>query len=233
MISRRSLLLGAAAFPARAAMTPRQRIDRVLKGQDTDRQPFSFWYHFGLEKFPGDRHAEATLKFHRAFRTDLVKVMSDFPYPKPAGPWFELKEEKNPFPEQVRALELIRDGLKGSAHFIETVFNPWNVAEKLSSPEQVLRLKQEKPQALLDALEVIARSEASHARRAIQTGASGVILGGLDETSFRTLSEAEMKTQWETARREAGRRFLLAPGCSVPNETTDEELLRLTRLLGA
>jgi uroporphyrinogen decarboxylase len=296
-------------------LTPRERVDRVLKGRDPDRQPFSFWYHFRLEKFPGDRHAKATLDFHRKFRTDLVKVMSDFLYPKPAGRWYELKEQKDPFPEQIRALELIRDGLGGSAHFIETAFNPWNLAEKLSSKEEVMRLKTERPQALLDALAAIAKSLANHARRAIATGASGmflaianaedgilsreeytkfsepfdkmvleavpsaplntlhlhgnkvyidrfyrgwpapvihysthgtgvpiaevrknfsgVIMGGLDEVNFRNLTEAYLKQQWHDAHRQAGKHFLLAPGCSVPNETTDEELLRLTKLLGA
>jgi hypothetical protein len=30
----------------------------------------------------------------------------------------------SPFPEQLRALELIRDGLRGQAYFVETIFNP-------------------------------------------------------------------------------------------------------------
>ena len=299
MLTRRAFLYASsAALLPGASMTPRERIDRVLKGEDPDRQPFSFWYHFGLEKLPGDRHAKATLAFHRKFRTDLVKVMSDFPYPKPPGAWYELKEEKNPFPEQIRALELIRDGLAGKAHFIETVFNPWNVAEKLSSPA-----------------EVIATSEANHARRAIAAGASGVfvaianaqegvlsrqdyarfsepfdkmvfeavagaplntmhlhddkvyldlfykgwpagvfhysthgtgvsiaearrnfsgvILGGLDHVNLLSLSEDRIESQWRSARRAAGPKFILAPGCSAPNESTDEELLRIVKVVGA
>jgi hypothetical protein len=108
-----------------------------------------------------------TLAFHRQFHTDLVKAMSDYPFPKPAGKWHELKVVNNPFPEQLRALEPIREGLRGRAYFVETIFNPWNVAEKMSSPEEVLRLKQEKPKALEAALEAIAESEASHARKAV------------------------------------------------------------------
>ncbi len=305
--------LSATALPA-AAITPRQRLDRVLEGRETDRPAFTFWYHFGLEKHPGERHAQATLGFHRKFRTDLVKVMSDYPYPRAAGKWYELREEKNPFPEQIRALDLIRDGLEGQAHFIETIFNPWNMAEKLSSKEQVRALMAEKPQALLDALAVIARSQANHARRARAAGASGIFLAianavdgvltpaeyakfsepfdrmvieaartaplstlhlhgdkvfldrfwkgwpaaavsysvhgtglaaaqarqrfagilmcGLDERNFRNLTAPEMKRQWITARTEAGARLVLAPGCSVPNETTDNELLRVPRLFG-
>jgi uroporphyrinogen decarboxylase len=309
MTTRRVFLACAAPLLAAAKLTPRQRVERALRGEDVDRPPFTFWYHFGLEKEPGDRHARATLDFQSKFRTDLVKVMSDFPYPKPSGKWYELKVEASPFPEQIKALEIIRDGLAGGKHFVETIFNPWNVAEKLSSKEEVQRLKAEKPQALLDALEVIAKSEANHARKAIAAGASGiflaianaedailsqsdyakfsepfdkmvldavrlaplntlhlhgdkvyldrfyqgwpaavlnysmhgtgvpiaamrarwsgVIMGGLDERNFRTLTREQLRSQWQSAQQAAGKRFLLAPGCSVPNETTDEELNRL------
>ena len=208
-------------------------------------------------------------------------------------------------------MEIIRDGLEGRKYFIETVFNPWNVAGKLSSKEEVLRLKEEDPQALLDALEVIAKSEANHAKRAVEAGAAGVFLaianardavlsqqdyetysepfdrmilaavssaplntlhlhgdgvyldrfysgwkagviqysvhrtgvsferarygyygalmGGIG--NFRDLAREEMKQQWEAARMGAGRQLILAPGCSVPNETTEEELRRLSKLL--
>ena len=58
----------------------------------------------------GRGHAKATLDYHWKFKTDIVKVMSDFAYPKPAGNWYELKALENPFPEQIRALELIKSG---------------------------------------------------------------------------------------------------------------------------
>src|ERR1022692_1535880 len=42
-----------------------------------------------------------TLAFHRQFHTDLVKAMSDYPFPKPAGKWHELKVVNNPFPRAI------------------------------------------------------------------------------------------------------------------------------------
>ena len=317
MLHRRQFLFAtASAALAAARLTPKERIQRALRGQDVDRPPFTLWHHFGLEKRPGERHAQATLDFHRRYRTDLVKVMSDYPYPKPAGPpWYKLRVEANPFPQQLRALELIRDGLAGRAPFVETLFNPWNVAEKLASKEEVLRLKQEHPNELLQALEVIAESEANHARKALATGAAGVflaianaqegilsredynkfsrpfdllvlkaaavaplnvlhlhgdkvyldlfykdwpaavinysahgtgvplatvrakydgvLLGGLNENNYRTLTPEQLKQQTAAARQACGKRFILAPGCSVPNESTPDELARLPKLLGA
>jgi uroporphyrinogen decarboxylase len=241
--------------------------------------------------------------------------MSDYPFPKPTGQWFEVKVTADPFPRQIRALELIRDGLSGRNYFVETIFNPWNVAEKLSSPQQVRQLMAEKPQVLLNTLEAIAKSEAAHARRAVKAGAagvflaianaqngimtreeyekfsapfdrmvleaasgaplnvlhlhgdrvyldlfwkgwpaaainysyigtgtsvpesrrrySGVLMTGIDEVNYRALSETDLKRQIQEARSAAGKRFILAPGCSVPNETTDEEMMRLMRAVGA
>jgi uroporphyrinogen decarboxylase len=310
---RRSFLLGAAASVARgAALSRKERVDRALEGRDVDRPPFSFWHHFGLKT--AEEHARATLDFHRKYRTDFVKVMSDFAYPRPAGKWYELKVESNPFPAQIRALELIKNGLDGQTYFVETLFNPFNVAEKLSSPEEVRRLKDEKPQALLDALDVITQSEIQHARRALETGAAGILLavananakalsrddyvrfsapfdrrildavrsaqlnilhlhtdreqlpifrdfpapvinyslhvtgipisdvrrdfsmaimGGIDEVNYRKLRTAEIATQWKSAAAAAGPKFLLSPGCSVPNDSAPAELQRLPAAIGA
>lgn len=320
MTSRRSFLLAAGAFAplakSAAQVTSKQRVDRARKGgKPLDRPPFSYWHHFGLQNQPPENHARATLAFHHEFHTDLVKVMSDFPYPKPDGKWYELKVLDNPFPDELRALELIRDGLGGDAYFVETIFNPWNVAEKLSSPEEVQRLRREDPKALANALEVIAESEANHATKSITIGAAGIFLaianaqpeflseadytkwsepydrmilnavkqaplnivhlhgdhvylnhfakgwpanainysvhgtgvsfqefrksykgmliGGLDEKNYRSLNEKELRSEWQLAQQQAGPRFILAPGCSVPNDSTDAELNRLVTVIGA
>lgn len=307
-------LLRPALFGA-AKLTAKERVDRAMAGKDVDRPPFTLWHHFELPT--AEAHASRTLEFHRAYHTDIVKVMSDFPYPKPAAgkQWYQLKIEDNPFPDQLRALKLIRDGLNGDAYMIETVFNPWNVAQKLSSKEAVLKLKDENPQALMDALEVITQSEIRHAKRAFATGATGVlysvanaltaemtpadykkfslpfdkkfmegvagqphnilhlhveppylanfrdfpapiinysthvskipiaevraqfpkpvIAGGIDEVNYRKLTPDEIRQQWQAASKAAGPKYILTPGCSVPNDSTPEELSRLPKLLGA
>lgn len=310
--TRRQFLLSsslAIAVGARENLTPKQHVDRALAGKDVDRPPLSLWHHFGLEKDGPKRHAEQTLVFHRDYGTDLIKVMSDFPFPKSSGEWWNVKVESNPFAPQIEALRLVRDGLRGQAHFVETIFNPWNVAEKLSSKADVQRLKQEQPQRLLEALEAIAKSEANHAKRAIEAGASGIFLaianaeapplsredylkfsapfdrivldavkdapanvlhihgakvyldifetgwpaavvnysvrttgtplaqvrktyrgvlaGGIDEVAYRNLTVQQLRQQADTARNEAGPKFILTPGCSVPNDATPEELKRL------
>jgi uroporphyrinogen decarboxylase len=176
-LNRRELIvaLSAAAY-AGSGLDSKKRIERALAGKEVDRPPFSAWHHFHLENQPPEVFAKATIEFHQQSGTDLVKVMSDFPYPKGTGDLTRLQLEENPFPAQLRALELIRDGIGSDNYFVETVFNPWSVAEKLSSRAQLLELKANAPQELIDALEIITRSEINHARSAIHTGARGIFL---------------------------------------------------------
>ena len=172
----------------------------------------------------------------------------------------------------------------------------------------MLRLKTENPRALLSALDAITESEIAHARRALATGASGVLLsvananaaelstedyvkfsqpfdrrileatrearlnilhlhvepaylglfegfpapvinyslhvsgipitdvrrryrsaiaGGIDEVNYRKLTASDIEAQWKSAQKAAGGKFMLTPGCSVPNDCTTEELERM------
>jgi len=325
MMNRRSFLFSAAVaagaavaqpilgqVAGRKPLTRKERVDRALAGREVDRPPFTHWHHFGPQT--PEVHAKATLDYHWKYRTDIVKVMSDFPYPKPEGNWYELKVLDNPFPDQIRSLELIRAGLNGDAYILETAFNPWQVAVKLSSKEEVLRLQQENPQRLLDALDVITQSSIHHAKRAFAAGASGILFSianakreelspsdyarfsapfdkrffdatssaklsflhlhweneyvdqfvgfkapvvnwsvqtsgvqvstvrskfsqtiatGIDEVKYKDLSPAQIREQWLSASSAAGSKFILTPGCSIPNDSTDEELSRLPLVLGA
>jgi hypothetical protein len=56
---------------------------------------------------------------------------------------------------------------------------------------------------------------------------AGVLMGGIDEAEYRTLSVGTLKDQYQSAAKQAGPKFILAPGCSVPNEATPSELSKL------
>ena len=311
LFSRRRFLAGVCAAPLAAAapatLNKIERVRRALDGKDVDRAPYTYYYHFLDEKLPPERHAASTLEFARKFDTDIVKVMSDYPFGS---------DPANPFPQQIRALEIISREVKGKALFVETIFQPFNVAEKTSSPEKVKQMMRENPQALLDRLETIARAEANHARLAVKAGASGVLLsisnandgyltreeykkfsepfdrmvlegskdaelnilhlhgpkfyldmfynnwqgaraiqysvaatgvpmrtvrrtyngvlmGGIDEIHFKEMTPAQMQEQIHAARSQATPKWILAPGCSVPNDTSDEQLLKFNEAAGA
>ena len=92
-MNRRNFLASAAAVASTVLPRPlsgtgsgtsklshKERVDRALRGQEVDRPPFTFYHHY---KRPTAREeAQDHLEFHRAYKTDIVKVMNDFDYPK-------------------------------------------------------------------------------------------------------------------------------------------------------
>jgi hypothetical protein len=59
------------------------------------------------------------------------------------------------------------------------------------------------------------------------------IMGGINEVNFRKLEKPEVEAQWKSAAAEACPKFLLSPGCSVPNDSAPTELQRLPAAIGA
>jgi len=175
---------GAIFGGSKSQMTKIERIKAVLRAERVDRPPFTFWHHFGFEKLPGEKQAEATLDFYRKFDVDLLKVMSDYSFPLPENmgaitefsDWKKIEPIKNPFPEQIKALKIIDKELKGKAPFVETIFQSWTVLEKLSSKKAVEQLKREDPSTLKKVLRAISESQGNHARLALDAGAAGIFL---------------------------------------------------------
>jgi uroporphyrinogen decarboxylase len=98
-----------------------------LRGQDLDRPPFTFYHHY--KRPTAQLEAQDHLEFHRAYKTNIVKVMNDFDYPRSTtGKWYELKPLDSPFPDQLATLKLVRDGLNGDAYFIDTIYGPYMTA---------------------------------------------------------------------------------------------------------
>jgi uroporphyrinogen-III decarboxylase len=62
---------------------------------------------------------------------------------------------------------------------------------------------------------------------------SMAIMGGIDEVHYRKLQKSEIQAQWKSAASAAGPKFLLSPGCSVPNDSAPAELQRLPAAIGA
>jgi hypothetical protein len=69
--------------------------------------------------------------------------------------------------------------------------------------------------------------------RTVRSRFSQTLATGIDEKAYKNLSLAQIREQWQSASKDAGRKFILTPGCSVPNDCTDEQLSRLPQVLGA
>lgn len=196
-----------------ATLTHKDRVDRALQGQDLDRPPFTFYHHY--KKPTAQLEAQAHLEFHRAYNTDIVKVMNDFDYPQSTtGKWYELKPLDSPFPEQLETLKLVRDGLAGDAYFLDTIYGPYMTAmilfqsqpqfAKLGKSEEVEdaeikslhEFQQQDPDAWHAALEAITQSTISHIRHARDIGAAGALVSVFNaESKFGSVADYQQYTR--------------------------------------
>src|SRR5207248_7935849 len=77
-----------------STMTPGERVQAAVKGEQVDRVPFCFWHHFKPEG-SGERLAQLTFEFFvQKFNLDIVKIMPDLPYPAPEQPPTEAEQVK-------------------------------------------------------------------------------------------------------------------------------------------
>lgn len=181
-----------------------ERVTGALRGEEVDRAPFSFWYHFGLQHGPGRKHAEAEIDFYRAYDLDFLKVMNDYPYPLPTGleaietaeDWQRLEPiaaSDACWREQLTALSLINAAIGKEALFIETIFSPWTTARRLTRRGSLAEVRERHPETLLVAMQVIAASLADYARAAITHGAAGIFLSlGAASNEMMTIEEYNM-----------------------------------------
>jgi uroporphyrinogen decarboxylase len=335
LLNRRQFLSAIAAATATRALgsstslTHKERVDRALRGENVDRPPFSLWHHY--KRPTAQLEAQDHLAFHRRYNTDFVKVMNDFDYPRSTtGKWYELKPLKTPYPEQLRTLELVRDGLQGDAYFIDTLYGPYMTAMLLLAAEpefagkkdaedrsdvisSIHTFQKENTAAWEQAMEAITQSTINHIRSSQEIGCSGTLVsifnatskfgsvseyerysrpydkrvlaalagskltmlhlhtlerpyldqfrdfqapvinysvktsgipiaevrkaysqaiaGGVDEVDFDRLTTEEIRQQWKSAREQAGSKYIITPGCSVPNSSTGAELARMPRAI--
>lgn len=181
-----------------------ERVNRALNGQEVDRPPFSFWYHFGLQHMPGRKHAEAEVDFYRAYDLDFLKVMSDYPYPLPGGlealeteeDWRRIEPidpSNHCWSEQLSALSMIDDEIGKEAMFIETIFSPWTTARRLARSGEVTAARERYPETLLEAMDAISTSLAGYAHQVLNQGAAGIFLSlGAATEDVMTAQEYEV-----------------------------------------
>src|SRR5258707_11308511 len=196
------------SFASSTRLSHKERVDRALRGEDVDRPPFSLWHHY--KRPTAELEAQDHLEFHRRYDTDFVKVMNDFDYPRSkTGKWYELEPLKTPYPEQLRTLELIRDGLHGDAYFIDTLYGPYMTAMLLLAAEpqfagkkggedrtdvihSIHGFQKENSAGWEQAMEAITQSTINHIRSSQEIGCSGTLVSIFNATAkFGSVSDYE------------------------------------------
>ncbi|MGE5334707.1 MAG: uroporphyrinogen decarboxylase family protein [Nitrososphaerota archaeon] len=204
-------------------MNKTERVDAALKGAPVDRVPISFWGHSYLKEWSAEELADAMLENYRRYDWDYMKVnprasyhvedwgarlersndpnrgprFVDWPVREP-GDWRRLRPlepERGVLGEQLQALRQIRDGLAGSAYFIQTIFSPLSVAKYLAGnrAEPVLISIQDNPDALRVALDVITETFANYAQATLEAGASGIFFATTGWASSDALTEEQYR----------------------------------------
>ena len=168
-------------------MTKIERVRAALGGKPVDRPPFSLWYHFGNQHASPERTAQAHLEFFEAYDLDLLKVMNDYDYPMPEGMEVMATPEdlkrlapfdvtRTPLGQQLKAIERIASALRGTALFVDTVFNAWNTLRRNLVKEAMEPLMKDHPRALEAALQVVTDNLIQYALASLERGAAGIFL---------------------------------------------------------
>lgn len=161
-------------------MTKFERIQAAIRGDAVDRVPYSLWYHFRLKPPAGETLANAELEFYSKYDPDLLKVMHDIPYEMPLEmttvrtieDWTKLPvlpPDKGNFGEQLAALRIIQRRKKDDSPIVDTVFNVFATAQKVSEQQTLQHLRQN-PDAVRVGLERIAQSLAGYAKLLVKEG---------------------------------------------------------------
>ncbi len=184
-------------------MTKRDRVLAALAGAETDRPPFSLWYHFP----GGDRADEAFVRneveFARRFDVDLLKVMHDAPYDLPGGvssvespaefaeiPLIEPTEGH--FGRHLEALRAIRAQIDDGRPMVDTVFDPFAFGDKITG-KRLLRFLAEDPEATRAGLRSVTESLIRWAETCL-TVVDGIFLA-CGAASASAMSEALYETE--------------------------------------
>jgi uroporphyrinogen decarboxylase len=167
------------------SMSKIERVRGAVAGTDVDRPPFSVWYHFGLQHASAERTAEVHLEFFEAYNLDWLKVMNDYSYPMPRGietlsDARDLKRviafdvRQGSLGEQLEAIRLIGQSLRGKALVVDTIFNAWNTLKRNVLKEAMGPLMEEHPAELEAALAVVNDNLIRYAIASLHGGASGI-----------------------------------------------------------
>ena len=200
-----------------------ERVQAALRGAEVDCAPISFWGHSYLKEWSAEGLAEAMLEMYHTYNWDFMKVNPRASYhvedwgarlQRPSDPnhgptfvqvpvqsaddWRRLRPldpNAGVLREQLDALRLIRDGLRGEAYFIQTIFSPLSIAKYLvgNRPEPIKQSIADHPDALRAALDAITQTFATYSQASLEAGASGIFFATTGWASADQLTEDEYR----------------------------------------
>lgn len=204
-------------------MTPRERIDAAIRGDEVDRVPISLWRHFPEADDTVDGLVNATVSFQRTFQSDFVKLMptgmysvvdygvqierpgdpggssrfvsGPITYPEDWGRLPSASPDRGVLAEQVAVTARVRAKLGDDIPIIQTVFGPLTMAAKAcGEPDLLRRHLEESPDNVLAALDQFLQDIIAFATSCISAGADGLFFA--TQLANRTTIGEELYRQY-------------------------------------
>jgi uroporphyrinogen decarboxylase len=195
----RPLVFG--ATPTSRTISHRERIEKALALQETDRLPFGFWWHFPNQDRAPRRLAQLSLELQQKLDLDFIKFspyglysvvdwgvtlnvkggklppeQAEYPIKKPED-WRRLQRISGTEGEYLIVLEAQRIALsemRQRVPLVQTVFSPLTTALKLAGPGALLTHLRDVPTAVHAGLAIIAETTRGFVAEALSRGADGL-----------------------------------------------------------
>ncbi len=174
-----------------------ERVRAALGGEQVDRVPASFWFHFPPAQAHGESSVKAHLKYYRESGIDFLKVMNEHPYQgnvsvKTPADWKQLRPAPLSSPlyqEQLDEVKGIVDELGDECLIITTIFGPFSSGNHAGGHMVTEHLKAD-PDSVHQGLATIADSLAEFALACVDAGASGIYYSAQGGAQDRFTEEA-------------------------------------------
>ncbi len=206
-------------------LSHRERIEKALAIEETDRLPFGLWRHFPNQNRSPRRLAQLSLELHRKLNLDFIKftpyglysvvdwgvtldikggnvppVQADYPIKTPDD-WRRLAKLRGMEGEYLVVLEsqrIVLADMRERIPLVQTVFSPLTTALKLAGPEKLLAHVRNAPAAVRAGLEIITETTRRFAIKALTRGADGLFFATATACNAPSGSVAEW-ILWERA----------------------------------
>ena len=202
-------------------MGKRERLEKTIAGEETDRVPIALWRHWpGDDQRPADS-AEATVAFQRRWDFDFVKVSPSSSYcitdygvqDKWVGhiegtreyvrravtrslDWTDLRvldPSKGALGRQIETLRLLNDTFGTETPFIMTIFSPLAQAKNIAGRELLIEHMRTSPDRLKTGLNTITESTLRFIDAIRRSGVAGIFYA-IQHASLAVMSQPEYET---------------------------------------
>ena len=158
-----------------------ERVRAALRGEEVDRVPASFWFHFTPDKAHGEASVKAHLDYYRESGVDFLKVMNEHHYEanvdiKTPADWRQVRPaplRSSFYQGQLDEVKRLADALQDECLLVTTIFGPFGSGNHTANNRVTEHLKAD-PEAVSQGLGAIAESLAEFAIACVEAGAAGI-----------------------------------------------------------